>query len=89
MNRRPNINTAIAGRRYGHLVTSYAVHEGRRIALRCICGRFVFAAAADLNSGLLTSCGCQPMPRAFRYQLHNLRAQLKREIQFDIARRRS
>jgi len=86
MNRRPNINVAIAGREYGYLTTVYAAHEGHRIALRCICQRLIFVAAADLAAGWVTSCGCQPSPRAFRYQLQHLRAQLRREIQFGIAK---
>jgi len=75
------------GERYGWLVIEYA-KPGQRIVCRCACQRQVHVAAADLRDGAITSCGCQsPSPR-FRKNQRQLRALLKREIDFDIAARR-
>jgi hypothetical protein len=80
-----SVDLTNAGRRSGYLAVAY----GRRhIACRCICGRFVHVAAEAFTNGTVTSCGCQPAPRAFWIQHRELRAQLRREIQFAIARRR-
>jgi hypothetical protein len=81
-----SVDLTIAGRRFGYLVVAY----GRRhdIACRCICGRLVHIAAEALTNGTVTSCGCQPAPRAFWNQYRELHAQSRREIQFAIARGR-
>jgi hypothetical protein len=79
-----SVDLTIAGRRFGYLVVAY----GRRhdIACRCVCRRLVHITAEALIDGLVTSCGCQPAPRAFWIQHRELRAQSRREIQFAIAK---
>jgi hypothetical protein len=79
-----SIDLTIAGRRFGYLVVAY----GRRhnIACRCRCSRLVHVAAEALANGTVTSCGCQPAPRAFWSQYRELHAQRRREIQFATAR---
>jgi hypothetical protein len=81
-----SVDLTNTGRRFGHLVVAH----GRRhdIACRCICGRLVHIAAEALINGTVTSCGCQPAPRAFWIQYRELQAQSRREIQFAIARGR-
>jgi hypothetical protein len=76
----------MVGWRFGHLEVSY----GRRhnIACRCRCSRLVHVAADALADGTVTSCGCQPAPRAFWIQHRELQAQRRREIEFAIARSR-
>src|SRR5260370_6609947 len=64
-----SIDPRIEGRRFASLTTAYADFTGRRIACRCVCSRLVFVAAADLVSGTVTSCGCQPAPTAYHEQL--------------------
>jgi len=83
-----SVDPTIKGRRFGNLTTAYAVFTGHRIACRCICSRLTFVAAADLVSGTVTSCGCQPAPNIHHQQLADLSAQLTREILFNIARAR-
>jgi len=48
----------------------------------------IHIAAEALFDGCVNSCGCQPAPRAYWNQLRKLRAQLRREIEFGIARAR-
>jgi hypothetical protein len=81
-----SVDLTNAGWRFGYLVVAY----GRRhdIACRCICGRLVHIAAEALADGSVTSCGCQPAPRAFWIQYRELRAQLRREIEFGIVKGR-
>jgi hypothetical protein len=79
-----SIDLTITGRRFGYLVAEYSRRHD--IACRCICDRLVHIAAEALTNGTVTSCGCQPAPRAFWIQYHELRAQLYREIQFGIAK---
>jgi hypothetical protein len=81
-----SIDLTIAGRRFGCLEVAY----GRRhnIACRCRCSRLVHVAAEALANGTVTSCGCQPAPRAFWIQYRELQAQRRREIEFSIARSR-
>jgi hypothetical protein len=81
-----SVDLTIAGRRFGYLVVEY--RRRHDIACRCICGRLVHIAAEALANGTVTSCGCQPAPRAFWIQHRELRAQSRREIQFAIARGR-
>jgi hypothetical protein len=78
------VDLAIAGRRYGHLITSYS--RDHDVACRCVCGRLVHVAVEALSDGSVTSCGCRPAPRAYWNQYRELRAQLRREIQFGIAK---
>jgi hypothetical protein len=80
------VDTRGAGRRYGHLTVAWADARGRRVACRCICARLVFVARKDLQNGAIDSCGCQPAPREFWLQQAKLRAQQKREINFNIAK---
>ena len=80
------VDLTIGGRRYGHLTTYYG--RGHNIACRCVCGRLVHVAAEALTDGSVTSCGCMPAPRAFWTQNRELRAQMRREIQFGIAKAR-
>jgi hypothetical protein len=75
-----------AGRRHGHLEVAYG--RGQNIACRCTCSRLVHIAAEALRNGTVTSCGCQPAPRAFWTQQQELRALARREIQFAIAKGR-
>jgi hypothetical protein len=81
-----SIDLTFAGRRFGYLDVAY----GRRhdIACRCRCSRLVHVAAEALASGTVTSCGCQPAPRAFWIQYHELQEQRRREIEFSIAKAR-
>jgi hypothetical protein len=81
-----SIDLTNRSRRCGFLVVAYG--RGHDIACRCICGRLVHVAAEALDDGTVTSCGCQPASRAFWVQHRGLRAQLHREIQFEIARGR-
>jgi hypothetical protein len=81
------VDLTIAGRRFGHLITSYS--RGHDVACRCVCGRLVHVAADSLSDGSVTSCGCMPAPRAFWNQYRELRAQLKREVEFAIAKQRA
>jgi hypothetical protein len=80
------IDLTVQGRRYGHLITYYG--RGHDIACRCVCRKLVHVAVAALVDGTVTSCGCRPAPRAFWTQHRELRAQMRREIQFGIAKRR-
>jgi hypothetical protein len=80
------VDLTIAGRRYGHLITSYS--RGHDVACRCVCGRLVHVAADSLSDGSVTSCGCQPAPPAYWNQQRKLLAQLRREIDFAIAKAR-
>ena len=84
-----SVDSSVAGKCYGHLVTEYADYTGHRIACRCRCRRLVFIAAADLTAGVITSCGCQPASAAHHNQLIELLRQQRREITFSIARART
>jgi hypothetical protein len=81
-----DIDTSISGQRYGHLTAVY--RRGRDVACRCVCERLVHVAAEALAEGLVTSCGCQPAPPIFWKQQNQLRALLKRELDFTIAKAR-
>jgi hypothetical protein len=81
-----SLDLTTAGRRYGHLKVAYG--RGHDIACRCACSRLVHIAAEALTNGTVTSCGCQPAPRAFWIQQRELQAQARREIQFAIAKGR-
>jgi hypothetical protein len=82
------VDLSIAGRRFGYLVTAYSDDRGHNVACRCVCGRLIHVAAEALFDGSINSCGCQPAPRAY-WNLHReLRAQLRREINFGIAKAR-
>ena len=83
-----DVNIAIAGRRFGDLTTAYADASGKRIACRCRCTRLVFIHVDDLASGVVTSCGCSPPTILHRIQLHELAMQMRRVINFNLARRR-
>jgi hypothetical protein len=82
------IDVTMAGSHFGSLVTAYGDDRGHNIACRCMCGRLVHVAAEALADGTVTSCGCRPAPPAFWNQYRELRAQLRREIQFGIAKGR-
>lgn len=82
------VDLRIAGKRFGYLVTAYSDDRGHNVACRCVCGRLVHVAAEALTDGSVTSCGCMPAPRAFWTQNRELRAQMRREIQFGIAKAR-
>jgi len=77
------IDVRIRGQRFGHLVAEYSDHTGRRVALRCVCQRLTFVAAAELASGAITSCGCKPRPATFHEQQVGLWQQVAREIDFN------
>lgn len=79
------IDSTIAGKRFGFLVTAYSRGHGHA-ACRCVCGRLVHVAAIDLMDGVITSCGCMPRPRKYWKRNAELRAQQRREIGFQIAR---
>jgi hypothetical protein len=81
-----SVDLTIKGWRFGYVVAEY--RRGHDIACRCICGRLVHIAAEALINRTVTSCGCQPAPRAFWIQKRELHAQARREIQFAIARGR-
>jgi hypothetical protein len=83
-----NINTSLAGTRYGDLSTMYADCTGHRIACRCRCTRMVFANIDDLRSGAVTSCGCSRPSRNHQLQLREMTLIRRRTIEFNIARSR-
>jgi hypothetical protein len=83
------VSTIIAGRHYGDLVTAYSDQFGKRIACRCRCTRLVFVNIDDLESGAVTSCGCSLPSLIHRIQLRELAIQMRRVINFNLARRRT
>ena len=83
------VNISKAGRRHGYLKVAYSTDDcGRHVVCYCVCSRQVHVAAADLISGLVNSCGCQPPTSRYWDQYAQLRNQLKREINFGIAKAR-
>jgi hypothetical protein len=82
-----SVDTSNAGRRFGYLVIVYSGGRTgpRTIACRCVCGKLMYIAAADLTAGLITSCGCQPSSTQYHERRVRLRAQLRREIVFTSA----
>jgi hypothetical protein len=39
--------------------------DGRRVTAMCVCHQIRIVAIEDLQSGVRTSCGCMPTPRAY------------------------
>jgi len=78
------IDTSAAGQKFGFLTVAYS-KGSHDIACRCVCTKLVHVAAADLISGVVTSCGCQPASPQYHEQQAGLRAQLRREITFASA----
>jgi hypothetical protein len=83
-----NIDTSIAGARYGDLYATYADRTGRRIACRCRCSNLVFVNIDDLRSGAVTSCGCSRPSLEHQLQLREMATIRRRTIDFNIARAR-
>ncbi|MDB5609642.1 MAG: hypothetical protein JWP25_6542 [Bradyrhizobium sp.] len=83
-----NIDTSVAGARYGDLYTKYADSTGRRIACRCHCTKLVFVSIEDLKSGVVTSCGCSRPSFEHRLQLREMAIIRRRTIEFNIAKAR-
>jgi hypothetical protein len=79
------VDTRSAGRRYGHLTVAWTIDRGRGAACRCICTKLIHVAAADLVSGAIDSCGCQPASAEFWRQQAERQALQRREIDFNIA----
>lgn len=82
------IDISKTGHRYGHLEIAYALDRGRHIVAYCVCSKQVHVSWADLASGLVNSCGCQPPTPKFWGRYAQLRSQLNREIGFSIAKAR-
>jgi hypothetical protein len=83
------VDTSIAGRRFGNLLTEYGDLTGRRIGCRCCCERLIFVAVEDLVAGTVTSCGCRPPSNAYHRHYSEIRAQRLREFNFNVARARA
>lgn len=81
-----DIDTSASGQRFGHLTIAYRCRY--RVVARCCCGRLVHAAAESLTAGAITSCGCRPPSPEFWNRQAELRSLRRREIIFNIARRR-
>lgn len=72
------------GARYGHLTVLRCVDERHRTALCfCYCQRSVVVSAEELISGLVTSCGCQPMTLSARSAFRALQREWDRRRNFD------
>jgi hypothetical protein len=75
------------GRRYGDdLVEQYRINK--RVTCRCRCTRLVSFSAEELATGAATSCGCSAPSLARVNQLKRLGAELRRAINFSIAKAR-